>query len=282
MKYFFPILFSGTFILFISNITVIKPLFKISFIKSAKLDTLPIFVKGGKFKMGDKFGEKDEMPVHKVRLSGFYIGKYEVSNIEFARFLNKKGNKYEDHSYWINMEGKWRGLKCRIYQIDNEFLVENGYENYPVNFVNWYGANAYCKWKGGRLPTEAEWEYAAKGGVPTGSTTWKDSGIHIDEKAWYSSNSDNKIHKIGTKYANTLGIHDMQGNLWEWCSDWYDVKFYTKSGRNNPENINIAEYKVMRGGSWANNETMLRITNRNAVKPNINKINLGFRIVFDL
>jgi len=254
-------------------------------------DSTLIFVKGGSFKMGDRNCEKDELPRHRVKLSDFYIGKYEVSNIEFAEFLNIKGNQYNDHSYWINTKGIWRDLKCRIFAENNKFIVEKRYENHPVNFVSWYGANAYCKWKGGRLPTEAEWEYAAKGGVETHSPIPNTFGSraslppppnNIGDFAWYSSNSDNKINEVGNKKPNVLGIYDMQGSLWEWCSDWYDAKYYAKSKRKNPQNLDKADYKVLRGGSWANDKEMLRITNRNALNPNTNKINLGFRIVYDL
>ncbi len=247
------------------------------------LDSTIIFVKGGSFKMGKKEGEKDEIPVHKVKLSDFYIGKYEVTNKEFVQFLNEKGNQYKDHAYWINTKGKWRDLICRIFEENNTFKVEKGYENHPVNFVNWYGANAYCKWKGGRLPTEAEWEYAAKGGyVKThGHNSLQSPDNNIGDFAWFSANSSNKIHQIGTKKPNILGIYDMQGSLSEWCSDWYDVQYYSKSKRKNPVNIINADYKVLRGGSWANDKAMLRITNRNALNPNVNKINLGFRIAFD-
>ncbi len=244
-------------------------------------DSTLVFVKGGTLKIGDKTGEKDDLPVHKVKLSDFYIGKYEVTNAQFVQFLNKKGNQYEDHSYWINTDGKWRGLKCRIYKNENDFFVEKGYENYPVNFVSWYGSNAYCKWKGGRLPTEAEWEYVARGGVETRhALSLQPRGNIVDEYAWYSSNSDNKINEVGSKKPNALRIYDMQGSLWEWCSDWYDAKFYAESKRKNPQNLDKADYKVLRGGSWANNKEMLRLTNRNALNPNVNKINLGFRIVY--
>jgi len=250
---------------------------------NVKLDSTLVFVEGGVFKMGSKNGESDEIPVHKVKLSDFYISKYEVTNQEFFEFLNEKGNKYENHAYWINTDGKWRNLKCRIKQKDSIFFVTEGYENHPVNFVSWYGANAYCKWKGGRLPTEAEWEFAARGGVETRhGVSLQPRGNNIDKYAWYSTNSNNKIHKTGTKNPNSFGIYDMQGSLWEWCSDWYDPTYYSKSKRKNPKNLSQTDYKVMRGGSWANDVTMLRITNRNALKPGINKINLGFRIVYDL
>ena len=263
---------------FISDLAWFKNSEKSSFNEDSTL----IFVKGSTFKIGDKIGEKDEIPVHRVKLSDFYIGEYEVTNAQFVQFLNKKGNQYEDHSYWINIDGKWRGLKCRIYFNSNEFFVEKGFENHPVNFVSWYGANAYCKWKDGRLPTEAEWEYAARGGVDTRHTLYlQPRGNIVDEYAWYSSNSDNIINEVGNKKPNALGIYDMQGSLWEWCSDWYDAKFYVKSKRKNPQNLNKADYKVLRGGSWANDKEMLRLTNRNALNPNTNKINLGFRIVYE-
>jgi len=258
------------------------PVHKVLFVEENEtlipMDSSLVFVKGGTFKMGSKTGEEDELPVHKVKLSDFYIGKYEVTNGEFVVFLNEKGNQYEDHALWIKPEGKWRNLKCRIYEKDSAFFVEKGYEQYPVNFVNWYGANEYCKWKGGRLPTEAEWEYAAIGG----KDAKRGIPLPVEKKAWYSVNSNNKIHKVGTKKPNVLGIYDMQGSLWEWCAEWYDAKYYELSDRKNPLNKIKSDYRVIRGGSWANDEKMLCITNRNAIKPKINKINLGFRIVYDL
>lgn len=247
---------------------------------SALKDSSLVFVKGGTFKMGSIVGEKDEQPVHRVKISDFFIGKYEVTNSEFVELLNEKGNQYNDHALWIKLEGKWRDLKCRIYEKDSVFYVEKGYENYPVNFVNWYGADAYCKWRGGRLPTEAEWEYVAKDLGKHGRASRKPSDGPIDDFAWSSVNSNNNTHKIGTKKPNALGIYDMQGNLYEWCDDWYDVNYYAKSKRKNPVNKIKSDYKVMRGGSWANDATMLRTTNRNAIKPKINKINIGFRIAY--
>jgi len=240
----------------------------------AQPDTGLVYVPSGSFKMGSKTGEADEQPVHKVKISGFYIGKYEVSNREFAEFLNVKGNQFEHNVLWINIDGHWRDLKCRIYEKDSSFFVEKGYEDYPVNFVSWDAANAYCKWKGGRLPTEAEWEYIAK--------KFSHSPDSLEYYHWHAANSENKIHKIGAGTANLLGIYNLQGNLWEWCADWYDNHYYEKSPRKNPLNMVPNDYKVIRGGSWANNKKMLNPSNRNAIKPNINKINVGFRIAYDL
>jgi formylglycine-generating enzyme required for sulfatase activity len=239
----------------------------------AQPDTGLVYVPSGSFKMGSKHGETDEQPVHKVKISGFYIGKYEVTNREFVEFLNAKGNQFEHNVLWINTDGHWRNLKCRINEKDGKFFVDKAYEYYPVNFVSWYGANAYCKWKGGRLPTEAEWEYIVKK-----YPLIKDS---IDTHSWHSANSNNQIHKIAQAKPNILGIYDLLGNLWEWCADWYDNRFYEISNRKNPLNNTPNDYKVIRGGSWANDKSMLNISNRNAIKPNINKVNVGFRIAYD-
>ena len=236
-------------------------------------DTKLVYVPKGKFKMGSKLGEQDEQPVHKVKISAFYMSKYEITNREFAEFLNAKGNRFEQNVLWINTDGNWRDLRCRIYEKNGKFFVEKGYEDYPVNFVSWYGANAYCKWKGGRLPTEAEWEYVAK--------KFAGDSDSLSVTAWHSGNAKAKIHRVGAGKANRIGIYDLQGNLWEWCADWYDYNFYTKSPKKNPVNTKVNDYKVIRGGSWANEKEMLNPSNRNAIKPNINKINIGFRIVFD-
>jgi formylglycine-generating enzyme len=245
------------------------------------LDSGLIYIEPGTFTMGSKKGEADEMPLKKINVNGFYIGKYEVTNQEFVIFLNSMGNNFEDNSLWIDLEGKWKNLKCRIHNVEGKFIVEEGYEDFPVNFVSWYGANAYCKWKGGRLPTEAEWEFAAKGGKYA-----KRKIIHETEKnlgfyAWYHENTNEQWHRKGQKKANVLGIMDIYGNLWEWCQDFYDPDYLKKISKNNHKGPEQGDFKVIRGGSWTNNAQMMRISNRNAVNPNSNKINIGFRIVFD-
>jgi len=259
---------------FVKSFLFIQLFFLAFFVDSfAQPDTGLVYVPAGSFKMGSKHGEADEQPVHKVKISGFYIGKYEVTNREFVEFLNIKGNQFEHNVLWINTDGHWRNLECRIKEKDGKFFVAKEFENYPVNFVSWYAADAYCKWKGGRLPTEAEWEYIVKK-----FPLLNDS---IDAHSWHSANSGNKIHKIAQTKANSLGIYDLQGNLWEWCADWYDNRFYEKSKRKNPLNNTPNDYKVIRGGSWANDKSMMNKSNRNAIKPNINKINVGFRIAYD-
>jgi len=257
------ILFFGLIIL-INNITFGQ---KNSFYEA---DSGLVFIEAGKLKIGNKKGETDEKPAHKVKLSAFYISKYEITNAEFVVFLNSNGNKIENNSLWINTKGKWNNISCRITEKNNKFIIEKGFENYPVNFVSWYGASAYCKWKGGRLPTEAEWEYAA-------NNITED----IDKYAWYKSNANRNLYAVGQKKPNKFGLYDMQGNQWEWCADWYRPDYYKKKEKKNPQCKEKADFKVIKGGSWANNKSMLRISNRNARKPNSNKVNIGFRIVYD-
>lgn len=258
----------------------------LSFTQSAysqklQIDSTLILVYGGKYKAGNKHGDNDEKPSKIIEINAFYLGKYEVTNKEFAEFLNIKGNQLEDNTIWINTDGIWKDKKCRIYEQEGLFRVENGYEYYPVNYVSWYGANEYCKWKGGRLPTEAEWEYAARGG----KDNFKVSEIetqNVDLIAWYNKNSNYQWHQVGKKKPNSIGIYDMQGNLWEWCSDFYSHTYYQNRPKKNPQGPATGDFKVIRGGAWTNGAEMSLPWNRNGVIPGSNKINLGFRIAYDV
>ncbi len=270
--------------------TVIKIVFftsiffhiSISSVKSQETenDSPMVFVEGGKMRLGSRKGDVDEKPRKRIKIDSFYIGKFEVSNKEFVEFLNENGNQYESHALWLGTYGKWENLKCRIFEENGRFKVEKGYENHPVNFVSWFGANAYCKWRGGRLPTEAEWEFAANGGVLYKKRFTKKQ--NITDYGWCIENSDKKWHQSGKKKPNLLGIYDIQGNLWEWCNDFYSKSYYKYRPKENPTGPDSGDYKVMRGGSWTDNTTTLSTSNRNAVNPTAHKINLGFRIVFDV
>ncbi len=240
-------------------------------------DTVLVFIEGGKFKMGNKNGSEDEKPVHSVKLDDFYISKFEVTNQQFAEFLNAKGNQVENNSFWLLTSGKWREQNCRIHLEDSVYKVEVGFENYPVTYVSWYGANAYCKWKGGRLPTEAEWEYVAKGGKKSLDLSY----LNLINYAVFSENSENKVNRVGTKQPNLLNIYDLYGNLAEWTNDWYSPEYYNKKEKNNPKGVIISDMKVTRGGSWYNSSETINSTNRKGASPNLNNITIGFRIVYD-
>lgn len=246
-----------------------------------------VFIKGGKFKIGSKIGDDDEKGGKKIYINDFYISKFEVTNAQFCDFLNHKNPNASELMKYISLSGEFENLTCRIYQKDSLFHVEKGFGNYPVYFVSWFGAEAYCKFAGGRLPTEAEWEYVAKGGKTSFFdklfVRYQFSGSNNPgELAWYRNNSKEKPHPVGQKKPNKLNVFDMCGNLAEWCSDWYLPDYYKHSSEKNPQGPEIGRLKVHRGGSWYNTPDMLRITNRRASKPLTENATIGFRFVKDV
>ena len=249
-----------------------------------------VYVKGGTFTMGCTSEQTDcggdEKPAHEVTISGFYMSKHEITNQQFAKFLNEKGNQEEGDVEWINLEGKWGNTKCRIIKQGNTFKAEPDYENHPVVYVSWYGAKAYCEWAGGRLPTEAEWEFAARGG--NNSKGYKYAGSNnIDNVAWYVVNSYDKgeghsdfgNHAVGTKRPNELEIYDMTGNVWEWCSDWYASDYYKTSPGKNPQGPDTGADRVCRGGGWGDEAQYCRVAYRSNGGPGGRSSFIGFRLV---
>lgn len=251
-----------------------------------------IFVKGGTFKMGCTSEQvancmSDEMPTLEVRLDDFWIGKYEVTNTQFSDFLKDKGNQTKGGSNWYKVD-KYSQIKAN----NGVFKPQEGFENYPVTNVSWYGATAYAKWlsqktkKDYRLPTEAEWEYAARGGQKNKGFIYSGSNS-LEEVAWFGSNAsnsrtgwnfkqDNGIHPVGQKLPNELGLFDMSGNVGEWCADLYE-NFY--EGGINPKGAKYGSLRVMRGGSWDNRASECRVSQRN-YDQHINRfsVNDGFRL----
>ncbi len=232
-----------------------------------------IFVKGGTFKMGSNNGDSNEKPIHNVTVSDFYIGKYEVTNSQYVDFLNAKGNQKEAGVDWVNT-----GIYSQIEEINGVFKVKKGLENHPVVYITWYGARAYAKWIGGRLPTEAEWEYAARGGNK--SKDYKYSGSNnINDVALYRDNSNLHSHPIGTKSSNELGIYDMSGNIYEYCNDWYAP--YNNASQTNPRGPSSGSTRIIRGGSYDNYINTCRTTHRYYSAPYNANSYYGFRVAFD-
>ena len=232
-----------------------------------------VFVQGGTFQMGSTDGDGDEKPIHSVTLNDFYMGKTEVTNAQFAAFLNKYGSdKVKSGEYagqTMIYEHDW-GVK----KSGGRWQAATGYENHPVVYVTWYGANAFCAFYGFRLPTEAEWDYAARGGSNSRGTQFSGSST-CGEVAWYDGNSGGRTHAVGTKAANELGLFDMSGNVWEWCSDWYAG--YGGGSQRNPQGPGSGAYRVLRGGSWGGNPGFCRVSNRSGSNPD-SRYNLnGFR-----
>lgn len=241
-----------------------------------------VFVEGGTFSMGSNDGCADEKPVHTVKLNSFYISRYEITNLQFCKFLNEIGNLTQDGVKWLDIESY---SDCKIIYSAGYYIPKVGYESHPVVEVTWYGAKAFCEWAGGRLPTEAEWEYAAKGGNK--SKGYKYSGSNVpNDVAWYSDNSNQQTHAVGGKQPNELGIYDMSGNVEEWCNDWYNENYYqicsTTGITSNPGGPASGTHKVARGGSWFDYCVSSRSTNRRENLLWLNSDIRGFRLVQDL
>jgi len=249
---------------------------------SIQLETKPFIdmvkVKGGTFRMGctreqNKCGG-DEKPVHPVVLGDYAISRYEVTNAQYAVFLNENNidrDGRDRRTALIHIDNKF----CRIQYRDGKFVAEEGRSDHPVVEVTWNGAQAFCQWAGGSLPTEAEWEYAARGGQKARPTLYSGSN-HVDSVAWYDRNAKGTTHLVGTKKPNELGIYDMSGNVWEWCFDWYSD--YPDATRRNPEGPRKGENVVVRGGSWLYYGSFCRVANRGSSAPSYAFNNYGFRL----
>ena len=241
-----------------------------------------VMVEGGSFEMGSSSGYSEESPEHEVTLNSFSMSKYEITNKQYCAFLNERGNQSEGGTEWLHLEGIYVD-KCKISRESDRFVVESGYEDHPVIYVSWFGARAYCTWLSSkigeevRLPTEAEWEYAARGGKKSRGYTYSGSDS-IGEVAWYANNSNDRVQKVGGKSPNELGLYDMTGNVWEWCSDWYDEDYYSPSPSRNPKGPSSGTRRVLRGGSWLIYASYCRVANRGDGNPVNRFLNLGFRV----
>lgn len=221
-----------------------------------------IEVQGGTFKMGSKNGAHDEVPVHSVTLDFYSISKYEITFDQYETFCEATGRgKPED--------------------------VEWGRGKRPVININWNDAVNFCIWlslKTGEnihLPTEAQWEYAARGGHLSSKHRYS-GGDEANAVAWNAKNSGKVTHPVGQKHPNELGIYDMSGNVFEWCQDWYGKDYYSESPKKNPLGPAVGYLRVIRGGSWYDLEDFLRCTNRDCFPPFRSFWHIGFRIVREL
>ena len=216
-------------------------------------------VEAGTFMMGATSEMKDpydwEKPVHQVTLTNdYYMGKYEVTQALWQVVMGSNPSKYKG-------------------------------DNLPVEMVSWNECQEFISKLNSmtgrkfRLPTEAEWEYAARGGKKSRSYQYSGSS-NISDVAWYDGNSGSKTHPVGTKQANELGIYDMTGNVWEWCSDWYG--FYSSSSQTNPTGADSGSSRVFRGGSWYGNARYCRLSFRDCTPPDCRGYNLGLRLALSV
>ncbi len=246
----------------IEKLTGSSIVFEVRARTTSDLDIEMVFVKGGTFTMGSNDGQSNEKPIHQVTLSDFNIGKYEVTQAQWKAVMGSNPSFFKD---------------C---------------DNCPVEQVSWNNVQYFIKilnqktGKTYRLPTEAEWEYAAHGGAsvtPGGgqassATATKYVGSNnIDKIAWYASNSGSKTHIVGKRKPNELGVYDMSGNVWEWCSDRYDT--YGISSQTNPTGSSSGSYQIARGGSWNSKPQYCRLSYRSIITPDDRINDLGFRLV---
>jgi formylglycine-generating enzyme required for sulfatase activity len=203
-------------------------------------------IPGGPFQMGSMEGEPDERPAHEVHVDTFYIDRYLVTNADYARFLNIFGNRVEAGKKWLDNFGPLSSFLCKIQKKGDRFIPKPGYENHPVIKVSWYGARAYARWLGKRLPTEAEWEKAARGALKDKKYVY---GNTVSASQANISGFDG-ITPVGSYAPNGFGLYDMVANVWQWCKDWYDPGYYALSPSWNPKGPESGSLKVLRGGSW--------------------------------
>jgi formylglycine-generating enzyme len=299
-----------------------------------------VYIKGGTFEMGgdNDQASDDEFPKHKVNLKGFWIDVSEVTNAQFAEFVlatnyNTTAEKnidwneiqkqlppntpkptdedlqpaslvfnlvYNDSDYWWKME---KNVNWKHPSGPNSDII--GKENFPVVHISWYDAQAYCKWAKKRLPTEAEWEFAARGGLKNKIYSWGNESVDIGTTKCNNWQGEfPKTNLILDKYLksspvksflpNDYGLYDMAGNVWEWCSDWYDTNYYSKisNGIKNPkgpeksfdpEDI-YAQKRTLRGGSFLCCEgycSGYRNARRMKETPDTSMEHIGFRCVSD-
>ena len=239
-------------------------------------------VEGGTFTMGSPEDEpgrwKSEGPQHQVKVSSFYMGKYEVTQKEWYDVMGTTVRQQRDKA-------------------DKSWSIYGEGDNYPMYYVSWFEAAEYCNkrsqqegltpayaingtnvtWNRGadgyRLPTEAEWEYACR----AGTTTAYNTGVGItDNTGWYDDNSGDTTHPAGQKPASAWGLYDMHGNVWEWCWDWYGT--YPTEAATDPEGASSGPNRVFRGGSWLNTAQDARSAYRSHDPPSLRYYNLGFRL----
>lgn len=205
-----------------------------------------VLIPAGPFKMGSADGEPNEGPVHTVWLDSFYLDRFPVTNAEYAEFLNLFGNQKEEGEKWLDTDHPFSWWLCKITRKNGRFVPRKGYERHPVVKVSWYGARAYARWLGKRLPTEAEWEKAARGGIEGATYVFGNSLT----PAQANVSGFHKTTPVGSYPVNGYGLADMVAQVWQWCSDWYDPDYYPRSPASNPKGPENGTLKALRGGSW--------------------------------
>ncbi len=238
------------------------------------IHTEMVVIQGGAFSRGSNEGNRDEMPCHQIAIDSFAVDVHPVTNEQFVRFLDAMGGvKDGNHNDIIRLKDS------RVYSARGKFSIESGYIKHPVVGVTWYGAIAYAKWIGKRLPTEAEWEIASLSDI---DDALYPTGVDVEKSQanFFSSDTTN----VMSYPANARGIYDLAGNVYEWCQDWYGYNYYETSAQepNNPKGPLQGVYRVLRGGCWKSLKEDLRCSKRHRNNPGAVNSTYGFRCAADV
>lgn len=258
-----------------------------------------IFVKGGCYPMGNTFEgiegktspyhpryledytpETHDERVHEVCVRDFYLGKCEVTNGQYRRFVLETGSHLPE---WEEPESNHN-----IYTGGSDYYAAMGNaltaDDHPVVGISWHDAAAFTNWlsektgRSFRLPTEAQWEFAARSGGKVEKWAGTNDLSSLPKHAWLADNANGKTRAVGQKLPNGLGLYDMSGNVWEWCQDWYDDHYYRNSPRNDPQGPPVGTTRVLRGGSWISIPATVRAANRDWGYPESRTSIYGFRV----
>ena len=258
-----------------------------------------VLIKGGTFLMGTNDGMPYEAPVHAVMVNSFWMDEHEVTVAEFATFVAASGYQTDAERFgWSGVfeirTGEW-GKVDHVDWRHPDGPTSQPSPDEPVCQVSWRDAEAYARWAGKRLPTEAEWEYAARGGLAGKRYAWGDElrpngkpvanwwQGHFPEKDTGEDGFTNRA-PVKSFPPNGYGLYDTAGNVWEWCADWYTDDYYSRSARDNPAGPASSNERVIRGGSWMCAEnfcTNYRVAARSHATPDSGLNNLGFRCARD-
>lgn len=256
----------------IAYLLFILPIIDLKSEETVKEDNM-ILIPAGEFTMGSDERAPDEKPAHKVYLEAYYIDRFEVTNEQYYQFWIK-AQAYRPESFseehGIGGIGKWpdRALK---------------HPKQPVIGVSWHDAVAYANWAGKRLPTESEWEKAARGSTDN-YWAWGSSLTGVYANTWDGNDGyDNTLAPVGSypKGASPHGVMDMTGNVWEWVADWYSDTYYYQSPKQNPKGPKLGVWRVIRGGSWVDKINRCTTTIRLNFYPNLKPSFIGFRLAKD-
>ena len=244
-----------------------------------------VLIPAGEFQMGSDIGEADEKPVHTVYVDAFYIDVYPVTNADYKKFIDANPQWRKDNILGVYHDGDYLAL-----WEENDYPIEKA--DHPVVYVSWYAAMAYAQWTEKRLPTEAEWEKAARGGLVEKKYPWGNTE-DITKAGVQMWESPARTTAVGTYPPNDYGLYDTVGNIWEWCLDGYNAHFYADTPTQNPigggvgTEVLIADFtnvdtpRVLRGGAWVEDPRMVRVAVRDKENPVRTLSLVGFRCVRD-